>query len=200
MSTFFAQFCRVPEFCRVQYSRHTSNRGSLPCAKGLPCASFFSTRQTHMFAVCCAFAVCFLGGHTANKIIAVSWTFAVCCFFWHTAKVRFAVCPCFSTRQRFCHTVICEFPVVHVISRCILNTINLEKPKQLTFWNRESRKADPFREFGGLNMHFESVGPNWHSGTSSGICGASYSNRNIQSEEKCYKKTLVKLGLAPHIF
>jgi len=25
-----------------------------------------------MFAVCCAFAVCFLGAHTANKIIAVS--------------------------------------------------------------------------------------------------------------------------------
>ena len=100
---FFAQFCHVLEVCRVQYSRHTANRGSLPCAKGLPCASFFSTRQTHMFAVSCAFAVCFLGGHTANKIIAVSWTFAVCCFFWHTAKVRFAVCLCFSTRQRLWH-------------------------------------------------------------------------------------------------
>ena len=101
--------CQRFVVCNIAGTRQT---GALCRAKGLPCASFFSTRQTHIFAVCCAFAVCFLGGHMANRIIAVSWTFAVCCFFWHTAKVRFAVCLCFSTRQRLWHTAICEFPVV----------------------------------------------------------------------------------------
>ena len=86
--------CRVLKVCRVHpFSAH-GKRTCLPCVVPLPCV--------------------FLGGHMANKIIAVSWTFAVCCFFWHTAKVRFAVCPCFSTRQRFWHTTICEFPVVNM--------------------------------------------------------------------------------------
>jgi len=87
--------------------RHTAKRVFAECL-------IFGTRQTHVFAVCQTFTVCFLCWLTSKKQGCRVPFFAVCCFGLHTANTTFAVCPRFSTRQISGHTANARFPVVRV--------------------------------------------------------------------------------------